>query len=125
MVKIEVLVANLEQLQRYRTAMGAIESDWPRALIVSGLWAFLAAVFAASILLYRRSMLWDFTNNKALKEYIVDLGSAPEVWLRSPMYELNNLTPLEALRYHDLRASLSDYLKGQRPQVAKKLKVVG
>ena len=42
-------------------------------------------------------MLWDFTNNKALKEYIVDLGSAPEVWLRSPMYELNNLTPLEAL----------------------------
>ncbi len=99
------LVINLEQMRHYQTIPSAIALDWPRAVFATGIWACIAAVFAGSILLQRRSVLWDGVDRKILSEYVADLGREPEAWLRTPVWELNNLTPLEALRYHDLRAT--------------------
>jgi hypothetical protein len=116
MLRVEVAVSKLDRFKRYATPGEAVGSDWPRALAVAVLWAFFAAVFAASILLYRRSVLWDRINAEALKDCTPNLATAPE-WLRTPIDELDDLTPLEAMRYQDLRASLSDYLRAgkQRP----------
>jgi hypothetical protein len=123
-VQVQLLVSNLERLSHYIKPMGAIAFDWPRALFVCVLWACIAAVFAASILLYRRAVLWDGVDRKSLGEYAIDLPE-PEEWLRTPVFELNNMTPLEALRYHDLRATLFDQLKLHKPQQKpRRLKVV-
>jgi hypothetical protein len=116
MLRVDVAVTKLDRFKSYETPTNAMKADWRRALAVSGLWAFLAAVFAAAVLLYRRSVLWGAINVEALKDCTPNLATAPE-WLRTPIDELDNLTPLEAMRYQDLRAALSDYLRAgkQRP----------
>jgi hypothetical protein len=110
MLRVNVAVTKLDRFKNYSTPVNAMESDWPRALAVSVLWAFLAAVFAAAVLLYRRSVLWDQINDETLKDCTPNLATAPE-WLRTPIDKLEGLTPLEAMRYQDLRASLSDYIR--------------
>jgi hypothetical protein len=86
------------------------------------LWALLTAVFSASVLLYRRSVLWGTIDPKLVDELAPDLPVPPELWLRTPMDELNNLTPLEAIRYPHLRASLSDHLRARKPPPHPELK---
>ena len=110
------LVANLRQMLRYSTLTGAIAVDWQRAVYVSAIWAWMAAVFSASIFLYRRTVLWEGINSQSLSEYRAQGGADAEKWLRTPLLELSDITPLEAIRYHDLRATLSDYLKTNKPQ---------
>jgi len=122
MLRVEKAVKELGRFKSYATAANAMEEDWPRALAVSVLWAFLAAVFAASILLYRRSVLWGAINIETLKDCTPSLATTPE-WLRTPIDELDDLTPLEAMRYQDLRASLSDQLRANKRRPAADLPV--
>ena len=116
MMQVGTVVKRLDRFKSYGTAAKAMEADWPRALAVAVLWAFFGAVFAGSILLYRRSVLWGAINVETLKDCTPNSATASE-WLRTPVDELEDLTPLEAMRYQDLRASLSDYLRAgkQRP----------
>jgi hypothetical protein len=123
MIRVEYLVKKLRDFQSHATAMSAISTDWPRALVVGTLWAILSAVFAASILLYRRSVLWDTINIKTAREYTSDIAGDPLVWLRTPIEELGDLTPLEAVRYPDLRAALSDHLRAIKPPSPPQLRV--
>jgi hypothetical protein len=116
MNRVAAAVKSLQQIPNYATPLTALGTVLPRALAGAGLWAILAAVFAASILLYRRSVLWDTINSKTLNEYTCDLATAPVLWLRTPIDELDNLTPLELIRYQDRRAALSDYLRASKQQ---------
>jgi hypothetical protein len=125
MLQLAEAFVSLEQFQHHAIPMSALEADWRRALAVAILWAFLSAVFAASILLFRRSVLWDTINTKTLNEYSSDFAAAPVSWLRTPIDELNNLTPLELIRYQDLRAALSDYLRASKPQPPAQLSAAG
>jgi hypothetical protein len=122
MLRVDAAVIRLDRFKSYATPVQAMEADWPRALAVSVLWAFLAAVFAASILLYRRSVLWGAINIETLKDCTPSLATTPE-WLRTPIDELEDLTPLEAMRYQDLRASLSDQLRANKRRPATDLPV--
>jgi hypothetical protein len=112
------LVANLRRMLIYSTPMGAIGVDGRRAVYVSVIWAWMAAVFSASIFLYRRTILWEGINNQSLGEYRALGGVDAESWLRTPVPELSDVTPLEAIRYHDLRATLFDCLKTNRSESA-------
>jgi hypothetical protein len=116
MLRVETAVKELHRFEGYVTPTHAMATDWPRALAVSVLWAFLTAVFAISILLYRRSILWARIHVETLKDCAPNPATAAE-WLRTPIDDLEGLTPLEAMRYQGLRASLSDYVRAgkQRP----------
>ena len=116
MLKLAPAVQSLEEMPNYATPIIALGTVLPRALGGAGVWAILSAVFAASVLLYRRSVLWDTINAKTVNEYTSDLTMAPVPWLRTPIDELDNLTPLELIRYQDRRAALSDYLRVSKQQ---------
>jgi hypothetical protein len=120
MLRVEALVLSLKRLRDYDTFHSALKSDWLRALIVASVWALLGTVFAASVVVSRHAILWENVDRKVVAEYERDFDEAAAVWLRTPVFDLGNLTPLEAIRYNDLRASFSDYvssLKGQKPAV--------
>jgi hypothetical protein len=112
MITVAKAVASLERRHEF-TPIGTIGAGWPRALASATLWAILTAVFTASVLLYRRSVLWGTIDPKLVDGLTPDLQMPPELWLRTPMDELNNLTPLEAIRYPHLRASLLDHLRAR------------
>jgi hypothetical protein len=121
MKAVATAVASLTRRHEF-TPLATIGADWPRALASATLWALLTAVFTASVLLYRRSALWSAIDPKMADELASDLSVQPESWLRTPMDELNNLTPLEAIRYPHLRASLSDHLRARKPPLHPELK---
>ena len=124
MLRVEALVVSLKRLRDYETPYSAFRSDWLRAVIVASVWALLGTVFAASVVVYRHAILWENVDRKVVAEYERDFDEPAAVWLRTPVFELGNLTPLEAIRYTDLRASFSDYvssLKGQKPAELKEV----
>ena len=121
MIAVAKAAASLKRRHEF-TPIGTIRAGWQRALASATLWALLTAVFTASVLLYRRSVLWGTIDPKLVDELAPDLPMPPELWLRTPMDELNNLTPLEAIRYPHLRASLSDHLRARKPPLHPELK---
>jgi hypothetical protein len=88
------------------------------------MWVVMAAVFAVSVLLYRRQELWD---GLRLKTSGFCTGEQQrEAWLRKRLYDIGKLSPLEALRYPVFRARLADHMNAQAAlqQDAPKLQIV-
>lgn len=111
--QISFLKPRFEALQNYVTLGVAIQHQWRNALLVSIMWAVMAAVFAVSVLLYRRQELWEGLALKKLPDFVPSGQQERESWLRTPLYDMAKLTPLEALRYPTLRARLADLVNAQ------------
>ena len=91
------------------------------------IWASMAAVFAISVLFYRRHMLWDSLGSKKLPDFVPQNQEQREAWLRRPIFEIGRLSPLEALRYPSFRARLADYMGGHaapQPEPIPRLQIV-
>jgi len=100
-------------LQNYRKLSNAVDLQWPNALLASLMWAVMAGVFAVSALLYRRRELWDGLSPRKLPDFVPEDRQERETWLRTPLYDLAKLSPLEALRYPTFRARLADNMSTQ------------
>jgi hypothetical protein len=111
--QIRFLKPRFEALQNYVTLGAAIEHEWPNALLVSVMWATMAAVFAVSVLLYRRQELWEGLALKKLPDFVPNGQQERDDWLRTSLYDMAKLTPLEALRYPTMRARLADLVNAQ------------
>lgn len=114
--QIRQLKETLPKLTSYTTLLSAFRFDWKNALIVSLIWGTLTALFAIAALLYRRQMLWDGVNARMVSKYIPRAEPDPAAWLCKPLFELGNVTPLEALHYPALRARLADYSRVAPPE---------
>jgi hypothetical protein len=114
--QIASLKPRFEALQNYVTLVMAVEHEWRNALLASLMWAVMAAVFAVSVLLYRRQELWDGLTLKKLPDFVPAKQQERETWLRNRLYDMGKLSPLEALRYPVFRARLADYMNAQAAQ---------
>jgi len=97
----------LQALQNYATLATAVEHEWRNAVLASSMWAVMAAVFAVSVLLYRRQELWDGFTLKNLPDFAPEKQQERDAWLRQPLYDMGKLSPLEALHYPVFKARLA------------------
>lgn len=111
--QISSLVPKFDALKHYDSLLTAVEYGWRNALLASLMWAVMAAVFAVSVLLYRRQVLWDCLVLKKLPDFVPLTAPEREAWLRKPLYDMGKLSPLEALRYPAYRAGLADHVNAQ------------
>ncbi|UQR60706.1 hypothetical protein LRP30_27365 [Bradyrhizobium sp. C-145] len=114
---LQMQISNLKPafaaFQNYKTLSNAVHLQWPNALLASLMWAVMAGVFAVSALLYRRRELWDGLSLRKLPDFVPKGRQERESWLRTPLYDLAKLSPLEALRYPTFRARLADNMSAQ------------
>jgi hypothetical protein len=108
------LIPSLNSLSEIIRMDSAFRAHWHRALAVAIVWVVFSTAVAVSVLLFRRKMLWDDLDRKWLSDYAGRLQD-PVSWLRRPVPEISNLTPLEAILHESYRATLSDLLS--RPPV--------
>jgi hypothetical protein len=113
--QISALKPQFEAFQNY-DLMTDMKSDWRNALVASLIWAVMAAVFAISVLLYRRQVLWEGLTLKKLPDFVPEKQQEREAWLRQPLFDIGKLSPLEALRYPAFRARLADHMNVQAAQ---------
>ncbi|MFB9265849.1 hypothetical protein ACFFWD_22285 [Bradyrhizobium erythrophlei] len=116
--QISYLKPRFEALQNYTSLGMMLQHGWRNALLVGLMWATMAAVFAVSVLLYRRQELWEGIALKKLPDFVPKGQQEREAWLRTPLYDMAKLSPLEALRYPTLRARLADLMNAQQPTQA-------
>ena len=119
--QIGLLKPKFEALRNYVTLVAAVQTQWRNALLASLIWAVMAAVFAVTVLLYRRQELWDGLTLKKIPDFVPAKEQEREAWRRKPLYDMGKLSPLEALRYPVFRARLADHMNAQaaRPKVPK------
>jgi hypothetical protein len=116
--QISALKPSYAAIQNYAFPV-EVQRDWKNAVLAGLIWAAMAAVFAVSVLLYRRQLLWNGLASKKLPDFVPDGRHDREAWLRTPLYKMGKLTPLEALRYEALRARLADLMNPRAGQPEK------
>jgi hypothetical protein len=114
--QINYLKPKFDALKNYITLVTAVQHQWRNALLASLMWTIMAAVFAVSVLLYRRQELWDGLTLRKLPDFVPKGQEQREAWLRQPLYDMAKISPLEALRYPTFRARLADYMNAQTSQ---------
>lgn len=102
------MLAAVHEFERIWTA---VPNHWPRALGAALIWAAFFAAGAISVLQFRRKMLWQGSNAKKLNDYAGRVGDNPATWACTPIADISNIEPIEAVQHDIYRSRLSDLLR--------------